>query len=378
MSPFNLDINATYGVLPGLFEEVADAMSQALNPSSVHTGGQIGRALIDEAREVVVAALEIPQSSKVIFTSGGTEANALALTAGYGGEVLTTTIEHPSIIEQLNSLYRMQILSRSFVPVESTQEAFLSELESKVTGKTRLISVMMANNETGALLPLGEVAKIRRSIRPEALLHTDATQGLGKVPISVKSLSFDLVSFSGHKIGAFPGIGALIVADSGIVLHPLLNGGSQEGRLRAGTENLPGIISFAVALKRMQREFKDRVAEMAKAKDYIEHALSEVEDVQINHSGWERLPNTISVTIPRVSADDLVVALDLCGIRISSGAACSSGKPDPSHVLTSIGISDELARQTVRISVNSGLSHVDIERITRTIVSVVKRMRGND
>lgn len=378
----NLDANASFGLLPEVSEALRQHLPSFLNPSSIHRGGQAARALLEETRAEIVATLGLSRDERVIFTSGATESNNMALqlpfwragTLSANCDLIVSAVEHPSVLEPAR---RLQSLGHRLGVLEPSADFSLStdKLSELVAKDTKLLSVMCANNETGHIYPVAELAACARSINPEILVHCDAVQALGKMPLSFATLGVDMLSLSGHKIGALSGTGALIVSQR-VACKPLLSGGPQEARWRAGTENVVGIFSFGVALRTFRATQETRIQRMLEGRDFFAKVLlSELSNIRINSSRCG-LPNTLNVTIAGVRADDLVVALDTEGILISSGAACASGKPEPSHVLLALGLDPEAARQSVRLSLNAMSGPGELAEAAQKLISAVRRMRG--
>jgi cysteine desulfurase len=235
---------------------------------------------------------------------------------------------------------------------------------------------MAANNETGVINPISDIVKVVRQIAPKALIHTDAAQVLGKGVVSMRDLGVDLLTVSAHKIGALSGTGALVIRD-GVTIEPLLRGGSQESKIRGGTENVLGISVFGAVADMIAADLPARIEVMASVRDSFEESLvRELPDVQINGRQQPRLPNTSSIFIAGIRADDLIVAMDLERILISSGAACTSGKPEPSHVLLAMGQSEERSRSTIRVSFRGDLALETVPRLVGALANAVKRMRS--
>lgn len=375
----NLDANASYGLLPELESELRALFRSYSNPSSIHSGGQRSRALIEEARERVGLLLGCGNTERIVFTSGATEANAMAVRGillaephQQEAQFLTTAIEHPSVLEQRCLLERFNVRTMVIAP-DDNGIVRADEFGNSCTPHTKLVSVMLANNETGGIQPVREIAQIVRACQRKVLVHCDAVQALGKIPFTFAELGVDMLSISAHKIGGLTGVGALVLRRH-MEISPLLRGGPQESKLRAGTENVFGIISFGLAAKYIQEDLAKRCAAMRERKTMLETVLRTELSQSVFLHVKDSLPNTLSVRIPGVKADDLVVALDLRGIQISSGAACSSGKPDPSHVLLAMGLSREEARETIRLSLRAETPLPDLERAARTLVQCVRGM----
>jgi cysteine desulfurase len=359
-----LDWNATAPLRP----EAAAAMSEALgrwgNPSSVHRRGRAARQIIERAREAVAGLLGDVDPSGVIFVSGGTEANHLALLGACRERVLVSAIEHDSV--------RHAVPGAEIIPVGPEGIVDLDALDRLLGADERpaVVSVMYANNETGVIQPIAEVAAIAR--RHDALFHCDAVQAAGKVPLEAGAMGADLVTLSAHKIGGPLGVGAL-VATGGVDLVPLLRGGGQEHRRRAGTENLPGIAGFAAAAA-AEVALCERVAAL---RDGLEAEIATIaSDAVVLGAAAPRLPNTSAIAMPGVAAETQVVALDLEGVMVSAGAACSSGKVGPSHVLAAMRVDPEIAASTIRVSLGWSSSEAEIDHFLRTWTALYRRCRG--
>jgi cysteine desulfurase len=376
----NLDANASYSLDPRVREELFVRLGRAGNPSSIHAAGQRARALVEEARESLGALVDLGPGDRIIFTSGATEANVWALTAPFFHSsftsanplLVTTAIEHPSVLE---AAHRVRRWGHKVAVVPPTPQGAVTpdSVAAHCTSDTRMVSVMYANNETGAMQPIEAITREVRRTSPRAVLHTDAVQCLGKAPLSFRASQVDLMSLSGHKIVALSGVGALVVR-RGAEPDPLLVGGAQETYSRAGTENVAGIVSFGIAAAVLRDELDSRIAAMARSRWLIQSEITRRVPGAVLRTPAESLVNTISITVPHVRADDLVVALDLRGISVSSGAACASGKPQPSHVLTAMGLSEEEARRTLRISVEHSYPEGVLHDAIDQIVSCIYRM----
>ena len=361
------DWNATAPLRPEARVAVMTALDLVGNPSSVHAEGRAARQVIDRAREMV-AALVGGDPRCVTFTSGGTEANVLALSPGNGeprarprDRLMVSAIEHPSVLAG----GRFAPESVEQAPVTADGIVDLAALKARLAalaaeGRAPLVSLMLANNETGVIQPVAEAAGIVREAG--GLLHVDAVQAAGRIPIDIKALGADLVTLSGHKIGAPKGVGALIRRHRDFVVEPLITGGGQEGRLRAGTENVAGIAGFGAAAAAATEDLMRGFARITELRDRIEHYLSrEFGDITIFGAASKRIPNTTLFALPGVKAETAVIALDLAGVAVSSGAACSSGKVAPSHVLAAMGAPPELARGAIRLSLGTTTTEEDVE-----------------
>ena len=362
------------------------AMDMVGNPSSVHAPGRAARKLIEEAREHV-AALVGAQPRNVVFTSGGTEANALALTpAIQTGSTLAprtrlfvSAIEHPSV----RSGGRFAADRREDVPVTHNGLADLPKLVARLdelAGTRPLVSIMLANNETGVIQPIAAAAELVH--KAGGLLHVDAIQAVGKIPSNINALGADLLTISAHKLGGPKGVGALVLADEDLhIADPFLTGGGQERGNRAGTENVIGIAGFGAAAAAIARVWTQEAARTERTRDRLEASLLEVSpDVVIFGSNAPRLPNTTLAALPRVKAETALIALDLEGVAVSSGSACSSGKVAPSHVLAAMGVEPKLALGAVRVSIGATTTEDEIEIFlkawTKRVMGLSKGKRG--
>ena len=387
MKPINFDINATYGLLPEVADAIAPYRDELLNPSSIHQGGQRARMLLEDARDSVRNLLDLSREDTVVFTSGATEANNTAILSSYWNyfsvgtlrssitpSFVTTTIEHPCITEAARRLSDIGVDVR-YVSPRSDGLFSSDDFTSQVDDHTKLVSMMLVNNETGYLLDVPLFSKAIKQKESRCLIHCDAVQAIGKLPVSLTQLGVDMISLSGHKIGALFGIGALCIK-SDIGIDPLIIGGPQETRRRAGTENLLGIVSFGIASKIAKREQSNRQKEMSLYRDRIIAALKAVPESRINLAQLPHIGNTISVMIPGVQTGDIVVALDLQGIYVSSGSACASGKPEPSPVLQAFGFTAEEAASSFRISVGASYNEEQFTDALNRLVGTLRRISG--
>jgi cysteine desulfurase len=372
------DWNATAPLRPQARAAMLAALDAVGNPSSVHAEGRAARGLIEAAREHV-AALVGAQPRNVVFTSGGTEANMLALTPGTGSDrLLVSAIEHPSVLAG----GRFPAAMVEQLPVTAAGEIDLAALERRLGASDGrvLVSLMLANNETGVVQPISEAAHLIHEAG--GLLHVDAVQGAGRISCDINDLSADLLTLSGHKIGAPKGAGALIWRDGTLPLaDPLIRGGGQERGGRAGTENVPGIAGFGAAAAAARAGLAGDSARMAALRDRLEAGLGAASpEVVIFGRQAPRLPNTTLFAVPGMKAETAVIAFDLEGVAVSSGAACSSGKVQPSHVLAAMGVPSQLARAAVRVSLGPATTESDIDRLIQAWIRVsgalLKERRG--
>ena len=360
-----LDWNATAPLRPEAAAAVTAALRDCGNASSVHRWGRAARQRVENAREAV-AVLIGADPEGVIFVSGGTEANQLALLGSGRERVLISAVEHGSVLQAVQHAERIPVSADGIVELGQLEELLASDPHSA------LVSVMLANNETGAIQPVAEVAAIAH--RYGALFHCDAVQAAGKIPVDVATIGADLISLSAHKLGGPPGIGALIICGT-IEVAPMIRGGGQERGRRAGSENLPGIAGFAAAADAARHRLADyeRVQDL---RNGIEAAvLATAPEAIVIGSATPRLPNTSAIALPGISAETQVIALDLDGVMVSAGAACSSGKVGPSHVLQAMGAAPEIAGSTIRISLGWSTTEAEIEHFLEAWTAMYRRAK---
>ncbi len=370
-----LDNNATTPLLPEVFEAMRPYYLERFgNASSIHQQGQQARAAVEQARESVAVLLGC-RTAEVVFTSGGTEGDNLAIfgVVSPGDHIITSTIEHHAVLNACKHLEQMGC-EVTYVPVDGEGLVDPAAVAAAIRPNTRLITVMMANNETGVVQPIAEIGKIAQE--RGVLFHTDAVQAAGKISINVKEIGCQLLTISGHKLHGPQGTGALYVR-RGTLLKPLFYGGRHERSRRAGTENLPGIVGLGRAAE-IAREWLacggDR--EMARMRDRLERTiLNRVERTRVNSGRAPRTPNTSNIVFECIEGEALVIALDLKGISVSTGAACSSGAVEPSHVLTAMGLSGEDARASIRFSLGKQTMEEDIDFVLGKVPEVVARLR---
>src|SRR5262245_971594 len=372
-----LDYNATAPLRPEVREAMVAALAAYGNPSSVHAEGRKARALLESAREKV-ATLAGTKPDNVIFTSGGSESNALALAAqtGEAWHCYMSAVEHPSVLAG-GRFYRE---STTRIPVSGDGVIDLGVLEKELTkhhlgGWRPFVSLMAANNETGAIQPVAAAAEIVHAAG--GVLHTDAVQVAGRLPLDFCALGADIadmMTLSAHKIGGPKGVGALVLRE-GVPVEPLIKGGGQERRRRAGTENVAAIAGFGVAAERAAAEV-EKATELAALRDELESRALAVEPDTVVVSGRvARLPNTSCVAVRGTKAETLVIGLDLAGVAVSAGSACSAGKVEASHVLSAMGLSPELAQGAIRVSLGFSSVSADIERFIGAWSELIKRLR---
>ncbi|HTV45416.1 MAG TPA: cysteine desulfurase family protein [Stellaceae bacterium] len=361
-----LDWNAGAPMRPEAAAAMALAVARGGNPSSVHRRGRAARRTIEDARAAVAGLVAAPNAG-VVFVSGGTEANHLALCGAGRPRVLVSAVEHDSV--------RHAVPTAEPIPVDHDGIVRLDALEALLDqgSAPALVSVMLANNETGVLQPAAQVATLAHA--HGAWFHCDAVQAAGKIPLDIAAIGADLVSLSAHKLGGPPGIGALIVGGN-VELNAMLRGGGQERGRRAGTENLPGIAGFAAAAEAAiaQLGVYDRVRSL---RDALEGEITAMmPEAVVLGAAAPRLPNTTAVALPGIAAETQVIALDLDGVMVSAGAACSSGKVGPSHVLAAMGMPPEIARSTIRISLGWSTNEAEIDHFLGAWTALWRRRRA--
>jgi len=375
MRRFYLDNNATTPVLPDVFEAMRPYFSERFgNASSIHHHGQDTRAAVEQARDSVAALLGC-RASEIIFTCGGTESDNLAI-AGLtapGDHVITSGVEHHAVLHAVKHLEKTGC-EITFLPVDGRGLVDPDDVRRALRPNTRLVSIMMANNETGVLQPVEEVGEI--AAEADLFFHTDAVQAAAKIPIDVARIGCDALSISGHKFHAPQGVGALYLR-KGTRLQPLFHGGRHERSRRAGTENVPGIVGLGKAAELAAQGFERRDDQkLAALRDRLERGiLSHIDEAGVNGDGAVRTPNTTNIYFDHIDGEPLVIALDLKGLSVSSGAACSSGAIEPSHVLTAMGLRPDRARASVRFSLGKQTTQEDIDFALELVPETVARLR---
>lgn len=362
-SPVYLDHNATTPLRRVAADAVSAAMALYGNPSSVHAFGRAARKVVEDARERV-AALASAHPEDVVFTSGGTEANNLAIRGCGHARILASAIEHPSVLEAADGI--------ETIPVNACGVVDLVALRGMLERPRppALVSLMLANNETGVVQPVAEAAALAHEYG--ALIHCDAVQAAGRLPLDFAALGVDLLTLSAHKMGGPKGSGALIVGER-VRLEPIIRGGGQERSRRSGTENLPGIAGFGAAAEQAALDLAGG-GEIARLRGFLERRISEeIQEARIVAQDAERLPNTSCLALPGVPSEIQVMALDLDGVAVSAGSACSSGKVKPSHVLRAMGLPDEIAACAIRVSLGPENGEADILRFVAAWKAVAVR-----
>lgn len=383
MKRIDLDANATTPVLPEVFAAMQPWFAEGGNASSAHAAGQRARAAVEKAR-AAVAALVNCMPREVVFTSGGTEADNLALRGVIEPwldrrepvHMVTTKIEHHAVLFAAEALEKRGV-AVTFVAPDANGIVAAESLAAAVRPETRLVSVMLANNETGAIQPVGKIARLVKAKQPAVLVHTDAVQAAGKLRLdfSGELKNVDLLAVSGHKMYAPQGTGALIVR-KGVELAPLLHGGPQERQRRAGTENVPGIVGLGRAAEAAKAWLESGAAEALGAlRDRMERALTAAAQARVNAAAAPRVVNTANMMFAGVDAEALLIAFDIQGLAASYGSACMSGATEPSHVLRAMAMSPAEAKASVRFSLSRLTTEEDVERAITIIRAAVDRLR---
>ena len=374
------DYNATTPLAP----EVADAVTRALrdqfgNASSVHHFGQQAKAAMDEARSAV-AALINADPSEIVFTSGGTESDNFAIRGAADAleptgrrHLIASAIEHEAVLNTLKALTRRGWRT-TLLPVEQSGIVSPDRLREIVTDDTALVSVMHANNEVGTVQPVAELAAIANE--RGALMHSDSVQSAGKIPVDVRALGVDLLSMSAHKFNGPKGAGALWIK-RGTRLQPTLTGGKQERSRRAGTENVPALVGLGVAARLGATKMSAEAARVGALRDRLEEGiLRSVRGTSVNGARSSRVPNTTNISVDRVEAESLLIALDLEGVAVSTGSACSSGTLEPSHVLRAMGFSAHRTQNSLRFSLGMFSTEEEVDRVVSLLPAIVEKLRG--
>jgi cysteine desulfurase len=348
------------------------------NPSSTHSYGREAKEAVEEARATVAEFIGA-RSEEIVFTGGGTEADNLALKGvAYArnnkrNHIITTSVEHPAVLETCRFLEKKGFRI-TYLPVDKYGLVDPDDLRKAVNDKTLLVSVMHANNEVGTIEPVEEIGRIAREVG--GYFHTDAVQTVGHIPVNVDKLRVDLLSISGHKFHGPKGVGAMYIR-KGTKLAPLVQGGEQEKRRRAGTENIPAIVGLGKAAELAAREMDNEMGRLADLRDKLIKGLMErIDHIRLNGHPKNRLPNNVNVSIGFVEGESMLLNLDLDGIYASTGSACSSANLEPSHVLLALGLSPEEAHGSLRFTLGRENSEEDIERVLDVLPGIVARLRA--
>jgi cysteine desulfurase len=373
-----LDHNATSPVRPEVAEAAGPYLTQTFgNPNSIHRFGREARAAVENARQEAASLIGAADPEEIVFTSGGTESDNWALrgvisAAGGGGHIVTTAIEHPAVLDTCKTLEETGVeITR--VPPNGKGRVSAGDLADAIRPDTRLVSVMWANNEVGTTQPIEEIAAACRE--RGVLFHTDAVQAVGKLPIDVEAAGISLLSATGHKFNGWKGAGFLYVRN-GVVLDPLITGGGQEQNLRSGTENVSGIVALGEACRLVRVEAPAAMKARAALRDRLENEICErISDVVVNGDPGHRLPGTSNLGFLGAEGETLLIRLDLEGIAVSTGSACSAGSTEPSHVLLAMGLPEAAIKGSLRFSLGWGNTEEDIKRLMEILPEAVARVR---
>jgi cysteine desulfurase len=386
MKKVYLDYNATTPIDPRVLEAMIPHLKEEFgNPSSIHSFGSRGKGALDNSREQV-AKLIGARDKEIVFTSGGSESNNLAIKGialalrAKGNHLITTQVEHASILESLRFL-ESQGFQVTYLGVNESGHIDLEELKQSMTNNTILVSIMFANNETGVIMPIGEIGQVVQE--KGVVFHSDAVQAVGKIDINLKNLPVDLLSLSSHKLYGPKGVGALYMGSGvstrhGVSLPPLIHGGGQERGRRSGTENVAGIVGLGKACGIAEEEIRSQESEagIKELRDELHGGITEkIKGIKLNGHPEKRLSNTLNLSFEGAEGDSIVMNLDLEGIAVSTGSACSEGNVEPSHVLLAMGLSKEEAVSSVRFSLGRFTEREDINRVIEVVPGVVGRIR---
>ena len=374
-----LDHNATTPVDPEVVEAMVPYLSEHFgNASSVHAIGRDAKVALENAREQIAAFINCdPQ--ELYFTSGGTESDNIAVFGaanqfrGKRDHLIIGATEHHAVLEPAEFLHEKQGFKLDFLPVDGNGAASVADLQKLITDKTALVSVMHANNETGAISDIKSLAAIARE--RDVLFHTDAVQSIGKAKVDVRDLGVDMLSLTGHKIYGAKGTGALFIR-AGVKIAPLFYGGSHEKKRRPGTENVAGAVGLAKTLELADKRREEDNARIGKLADYfIDEVIGRIADVRLNGPRENRIPQTVNLSFLGTEGESIVLSLDIKGIAASSGSACTSGAVEPSHVLTAMGISPIEAQGAVRFSMGRSTTKEQLDYVLAELPPIIERLR---
>ncbi|MBU7007900.1 cysteine desulfurase NifS [Phosphitispora fastidiosa] len=364
-------------------EDVAKAMLEYMtdiygNPSSVHSFGRSARKVVEEAREKVAKAIGA-EPNEIIFTSGGTEADNLAIRGvafankKRGNHIITSSIEHHAVLDACKALER-EGFQVTYLPVDENGMVNIDDIRNAITDQTILISIMHANNEVGTIQPIREIGALARD--KGVFFHSDTVQSVGKIPVDVNELNIDLLSISAHKFYGPKGIGCLYMR-KGVRMLPISFGGSQERKRRPGTLNVPGIAGFGLAIEKAVASLEEQAAFQSRLRDkLIRELTARVKDIKLNGHPTERLPNNVNLSFRYIEGESLLLSLDMKGVAASSGSACTSGSLDPSHVLLALGLSHEIAHGSLRMTLGKDNTEAEIDYVIEVLPEIVERLRA--
>lgn len=378
MNRIYLDNAATTPVSPQVLEKMLPYFTEHFgNASSIYETGRDARKAVDAARRQAAAAINA-KPQEIYFTAGGSESDNWAIKGAAfarrkkGNHIITTSVEHHAVLHTCQWL-ETQGFEVSYLPVDEYGRVSARQVEEAITEKTILISIMAANNEIGTLMPIAEIAKVAKA--HGILMHTDAVQAMGAVPVDVEAWGVDLLSLSGHKFHGPKGIGVLYIR-TGVKLDSLVHGGAQERGRRAGTENLPAIVGIGEAMEIAAKNQPANAEKMTRLRDrLITRLLESIPDVRLNGHPTERLPGNVNISVRYIEGEALLLRLDLSGIAASSGSACTSGSLDPSHVLLAIGLPHEIAHGSLRFSLSDTSTEADVDAVAEVLPGIVGTLR---
>ncbi len=379
MNRIYLDNAATTAVAPEVLETMLPYFTEVYgNPSSIHATGRTAHKAVDQARRQVAAAIGA-QPQEIYFTAGGSESDNWAIKGTAlaqqrkGNHIITSAIEHHAVLHTCAWLEKHGF-EVTYLPVDEFGRVNPEDVEKAITDKTILISIMTANNEIGTIQPIREIGAIARAHK--ILFHTDAVQAVGAIPVNVDEMNVDMLSMSGHKFHGPKGIGALYIR-KGVRIDTLIHGGAQERGLRAGTENLPGIVGIGKAIELATANLDENARRITALRDKLmDGILERIPDARINGHRTQRLPNNCNVSIRYIEGEAMLLRLDLAGIAASSGSACTSGSLDPSHVLLAIGLPHEIAHGSLRLTLGADTTEKDIDAVLDTLPGIVSDLRA--
>ena len=373
-----MDHAATTPTKPEVLQEMIPYFTQKFgNPSSVYSIARETKSAIDDARQKVAIALGA-NSDEIYFTGGGSESDNWALkgivyaNSDKGNHIITTKIEHHAVLHTCEYLEKHGY-AITYLPVDSDGLINIDDLKNAITDKTILVSIMFANNEIGTIQPIAEIGKLCRG--KGIYFHTDAVQAIGNVPVNVKDMNIDLLSLTAHKFYGPKGVGALYIR-KGVRIHSLIQGGAQENRRRAGTENVPGIVGLGKAIELAVQNIDEHMSKLSALRDtLIKSIMEQIPYVRLNGHPVKRLPNNVNICFRFIEGESLLLLLDEMGVCASSGSACSSGSLDPSHVLLAIGLSHEIAHGSLRLTLGDATTQEDVNFTIEILPKIVKRLR---
>jgi len=376
-----MNVYADYAATSTMRGVARDAMMEALeafgNPSSIHAAGRMAAMKMESARKEVAELLNC-RPSEIFFTSGGTEADNWAIRAACmgTGQVITSAFEHHAILHTLEAMERAKLRRAYLVKPEPDGIINPDRVAEKAERDTSLVTIMAANNEIGTIQPVGEIVRaVRKTAGPAPIIHTDAVQAVGHIPMDVQKLGVDMLSLSAHKFGGPRGVGVLY-ANERVRLAPFIYGGGQERGCRPGTENVPAIVAMAAALRQAYEKMDYETMAVTRMRNRLCEKIMEIPGARINGSMEQRLPGNVNCRFEGVEGEALVILLDLDGVCVSAGSACTSGSGEPSHVLTAIGQGRREAYGALRISLGEENTMAEVDYIVRKLAEAVQKVRG--